>query len=95
VDDAEIAEIRALTPDAFARARKDCAHDAAADPQQGTYVTVQQVNEQRHDDVTDAMLYAYRGLIGRRAEDERLRGIGVDPARVIGGETARKEIESD
>lgn len=94
MDDADIAEIRALTLDAFARARKDWARDAAADPQSRTYVTVQQVKEQRHDDVTDAMLYAYRGLIERRAEDERLRGIGVDPNRIIEGETVQKEIES-
>jgi hypothetical protein len=43
-------------------------------------------------DAADAAAYAISGLIERRAENERLRGIGVDLDRVIDGETVRKEI---
>ena len=33
------------------------------------------------------------GVMGGRLEAERMRRTGVDPARVIEGETVRKEIE--
>lgn len=44
-------------------------------------------------DVADAAAYAFSGLIGRRAENERLSALGVDPGRVIDGEAVQKEIE--
>lgn len=44
-------------------------------------------------DAADALLYALSGLAERREEARREQELGIDPRRVINGETVRKEIE--
>jgi hypothetical protein len=43
-------------------------------------------------DAADAAAYAFSGLIDRHTENEWLRGIGVNPGRVIDGEVVLKEL---